>query len=76
MCNNTIEENDEILKNSGGRTLIHNACNFPKSFLTTHGHIYLVLFPECVFIEMIIISEISEEGHVVACVYEDNQNGP
>lgn len=48
---------------------------FQKVFLTTHGHIYLVLFPECVFIE-IIISEISEAGHVVACVYEGNQNGP
>lgn len=60
MCNNTMEENDEILKNSGARTLIHNACNFP----------------ECVFIEMIIISEISEAGHVGACVCEDNQNGP
>jgi len=50
-----MEENDEILKNSGARTLLHNACNFPKSFLITHDHIYLVLFPECVFIEMIII---------------------
>ena len=71
-----MEENDEIWKNSGARTLIHNAYNFPKSFLTTHGHIYLILFPECVFIEMIIVSGISEAGHVGACVYEDNQNGP
>jgi hypothetical protein len=68
MCNYTIEENDDILKNSGARTLIHNACNFPKSLLSTHGHIYFVLFPECLIVEMIIISEISEAGHVGACV--------
>jgi multisubunit Na+/H+ antiporter MnhG subunit len=41
---------------------------FQKVFLTTHGHICLILFPECFFIEMIITTEISEAGLLGACV--------